>query len=356
MFPTFAVGGAQARFTTLANHFGARYRHAIVAMDGVLACRERLDPALDAVFPHLDIRKGDTLGNIRRFSAALRTLRPAMLLTHNFGSIEWAIANRTGIVRQVHVEDGFGPEERDRQLPRRVWLRRLFLRGRTVVLPSRTLMRIAIEQWRLGPKHLRYVPNGVDLARFAGPATPLAIPGEGPVIGTVGALRPEKNLARLLRAVRLATESIPARLLVIGDGPERPGLEALARSLGLQVAWAGHVADPAGPLRTLDVFAMSSDTEQMPLGLLEAMAGGLPAAATDVGDIAAMLPPEQRPYVTPRDDRALAAALHGLIASPALRAALGAANRAKAAADFDQARMFAAWAALLDDTEPLTQE
>ena len=71
VFPTFAVGGAQARFTTLVNHFGPRWRHAIVSMDGNLSCRERLDPALDVAFPRLEVRKGDTLGNVRRFHAAL---------------------------------------------------------------------------------------------------------------------------------------------------------------------------------------------------------------------------------------------------------------------------------------------
>ena len=134
---------------------------------------------------------------------------------------------------------------------------------------------------------------------------------------------------------------------MIGDGPERPALQALAASLGLRVHWAGHVTDPAPLLRALDIFAMSSDTEQMPLGLLEAMAAGLPAVATDVGDIAAMLPPSARSFVTPRDDVALAAALRRLIASPELRQEMGDANRIKAEQAFDQHRMFLSWAELL---------
>lgn len=354
VFPSFAVGGAQARFATLANHFGPRWRHAIVSMDGDIACRERLDPALDVEFPTVPVRKSDTIGNVRRFRRALLDLQPKSMLTHNFGSIEWAMANLAGRIHHVHVEDGFGPEERDRQVPRRVWLRRLVLRRRTVVLPSRNLLRIATDIWRLNPRHLRYVPNGIDLARFNGPPAALPWLGEAPVIGTVAAFRAEKNLARLLRAFQLAVLEAPARLVLIGDGPERAALEALAQDLGIAplVHWAGHVAEPAPLIRALDIFAMSSDTEQMPISLLEAMAAGLPAAATDVGDIRSMLPEQAGPFVTPRDDKALATALRKLISDPALRQTLGAASRAKAEREFDQRFMFAAWAELLARTKP----
>ncbi len=341
------------RFVTLANHFGSSWRHAIVAMDGVTSARERLDPALDVAFPALDIRKGDTIGNVRRFRAALVTMRPRTLLTHNFGSIEWAMANRLAVARHVHVEDGFGPEERDRQLPRRVWLRRVFLRGRTVALPSQTLMRIAREVWRLEPSRLQYAPNGIDLARF-GDASPISTwQGDGPLIGTVAALRPEKNIGRLIRSFAMASQTRPARLVIVGDGAERAGLERLAGKLGVsgRVHFAGHVAEPSGLIKGLDVFAMSSDTEQMPISLLEAMAAGLPVAATAVGDIASMLPPGQGDYLTLRDDSALAGALSILIGDGALRSALGEANRARVTEAFSQARMFATWATLLGGSD-----
>lgn len=337
-FSTFAVGGPQVRFATLANRLGPAFRHAVVAMDGNLACRERLDPALGVSFPEIPLRKGDTLGNARIFRGVLRRMRPSRLVTYNWGTIEWAIANRLQVVPHLHVEDGFGPEERAQQIGRRVWMRRIFLRGRTVLVPSLTLRRIATEVWRLP---VTYVPNGIDLARFA--AAPLA--HEGVVAGTVAALRPEKNLARLLRAAA-GVEGL--RLVVAGDGPERPALEALAATLGIadRVRFAGHVADPAPLLRELDVFAMSSDTEQMPISLLEAMAAGLPVAATDVGDVAAILPAGQRELVTALDDAALAGALARLAADAGLRASLGAANRARVAAEYGQDRMVAAWRAL----------
>ncbi|MGI4950633.1 MAG: glycosyltransferase [Janthinobacterium lividum] len=346
-FPSFAVGGVQARFATIVNHFGRRWRHAIVAMDGNYACRERLDPALDVSYPPLRPMPGDTLGSVRQLRGLLQTLRPAKLITSNWGTIDWAIANRLHLVPHVHVEDGFGPDERHRQLPRRVWMRRVFLARRTVVVPSTTLRAIATDIWRLNPARIRYVPNGIDLVRFgSGPvAPPPAGATEGPVIGTVAALRAEKNVARLLRAFKL---DVPGRLLIIGDGPERGALQALASELGIaaRVHWAGHQPDPAALLRSLDIFALSSDTEQMPLSLLEAMAAALPVAATAVGDVAAMLPPEQQPYVVPLDDAALAASLRGLAIDAALRTRLGQANRQRAEAQYDQRTMLANWAEL----------
>lgn len=347
VYPTFAVGGAQARFAAIANHFGRRWKHVIVAMDGNTACRERLAPGLDVAFPMVDVRKGDTLGNLRRFAGVLRAVRPRTLMTANWGAIEWAMANGVVGIPHVHVEDGFGPEERSGQIPRRVWTRRVVLRRCTTVLPSQTLLGIARDVWRLPAGRLRYVPNGVDLARFAGPGRS---GGDVPVVGTVAALRAEKNLGRLLRAFALATADVPGRLVIAGGGPERAGLEALAGSLGVadRVTFTGHVADPSGVYGGFDVFALSSDTEQMPLSLLEAMAAGLPVASTDVGDVRLMLAEAGSAYVVGKEDAALAGALRALLGDAGLRARLGAANRAKAVRDYDEDVMFRTYATLFD--------
>ena len=280
------------RFCAVANHHGRALRHVILAMDGQVSCRERLNPDLDVRVLNLIVDKNNPIATWRQLRKVLSEVQPDVLLTHNWGSIEWVLANAPPFarrrVRHVHVEDGFGPDERNRQLGRRVWTRRLALRGSIVALPSLTLMQIAKDIWRLDPRRLRYVPNGVDLTRFAPAGASLPGPweleGNGPVVGTVAALRPEKNLARLLRAVAL----VPGlRLIIIGDGPERLALTALAGSLGIagRVAFAGHLPDPSAAYAHMDMFSLSSDTEQMPLSVLEAMAAGLPVAATAVGDV-----------------------------------------------------------------------
>jgi glycosyltransferase involved in cell wall biosynthesis len=349
VFSTFAVGGPQVRFASVAEHLGDSWRHLVIAMDGNTACRNRLSSALDVSFPDVLHRKGATLANARAFRDFLLSQHPDVLVTSNWGSIEWAMANFFPVVRHIHIEDGFGPEERARQIPRRVWTRRLLLRRAEVVVPSLTLRAIAAGIWRV--PHVRYLPNGIDLARFSPTPRPVA---SAPVIGTVAALRPEKNLSRLLRAFRLIAGEFPAQLVIVGDGPMRTELQAMAAEFGLadRVRFAGHSETAEEFYRGFDVFALSSDTEQMPLSVLEAMGSGLPVAGTDVGDVRAMLAAENANFVVPPDDAALADAMRRLLANPSRARAIGAANRAKAERDYDQEAMFTAYAALLAGEGP----
>ena len=361
VFPSFAVGGAQVRFCAIANRFGPRWRHAILALDGCHDCAARLAPEVPVTLlapPQLAAGLPARLLAIRR---ALREWRPDALVTSNWGSIEWAMANLLPPhLPHLHTEDGFGPEESAGQIRRRVLTRRLVLRGSDVVLPSTLLLRIARDEWKLPARRLHHLANGLDLGRFTpdGPAAPLAVAGEGPLIGTVAALRPEKNVGRLIRAAaRLKAEGVALRLAILGDGPERAALEALVQASGLgdAVLFAGHVADPAAAYRAFDIFALSSDTEQMPFSVLEAMASGLPVAATEVGDLRAMLPATGHGLLAARDDAALAEALRPLLVDAALRARLGAANRAKAERDYDEEAMFQAFAAFYDAAAPGAQ-
>jgi glycosyltransferase involved in cell wall biosynthesis len=343
VFPTFAVGGAQVRFAAIANHFGSAFRHIVVSLDGNLNCRERLDPGLDISFPAIGATRNAMLSNAWRYRGLLRDWQPDVLVTCNWGAIEFALANMLPVTRHMHVVDGFGPEERATQIPRRVLTRRIVLRRTPVVLPSRNLVRIVTDVWKLPPKVIRYVPNGIDLGRFETDGSQRG--SAEPVIGTVAALREEKNIARLIRAFA----TLPAgRLVIVGDGPLRPALEALASELGVseRVAFAGHHQDTAAFYARFDIFALSSDTEQMPLSVIEAMASGLAVVSTDVGDVRLMVAEANRPLVTRLDDLALATALAGLAADPESRRRIGQANLAKARQDFDQAAMFAAHGAL----------
>ncbi len=140
--------------------------------------------------------------------------------------------------------------------------------------------------------------------------------------------------------------------MIVGDGEERTRLTALAAELDVAdlVTFAGHHDDTPSLYAGFDLFALTSDTEQMPLSVMEAMASGLPIVSTDVGDVRSMLAPENLPYVGPRDDAAIASLLKTLLADPGARTRIGIANRAKAERDFDQAVMFAAWRGLWTGT------
>lgn len=356
VFSSFGIGGPQLRFAMIANHFGSTYRHAVIAMDRNTAARSQLDSGSNVRFMETSLRKGRTLGNLLEIRRLLRSLRPGLLLTYNWGAIEWAIVNRLfAHVRHLHFEDGFGTDEVDGQIERRVLCRRWALaRCERVVVPSRCLETVALRVWKLSPAIVKYLPNGIDIGRFSTPPRD-AIPGfeRRPgelVVGTVAQLRPEKNIARLLRVFAMLDREPPARLVIAGDGGERGRLEGLANELGMadRVVFTGYVK-PETVLGTFDVFALSSDTEQMPVALVEAMAAGRAVAGVDVGDVKEMVCETNRKFIVSADHEAeLAGRLQELLRDALNRARLGRSNYERAVAEYSQERMFAGYMELFN--------
>lgn len=345
VFPSFQTGGSQRRFAALANHFGNRFTHTVVSLDGCTDARALLNHGLRVSFVE-GVPKADPITTVARARACLRDLKPDLLVTYNWGAMEWAAAS--GSLRHIHIEDGFGPEEAHAQLRRRVWFRRFVLNwNATLVLPSQTLVRIALDQWKIAPGRVRYVPNGIPWARFTDHVSPLrdSFVGEGPVIGTVATLRKEKALNRLVEAFAEVRSRGAARLVIVGDGPERTALEAQVAGLNLAgcVTFTGSLTRPEDAVTGFDLFALSSDTEQMPLSVLEAMAAGLAVSATDVGDVRSMVAAENGPFIVPRNASALAASMQALLDQDALRYKIGVANQERALAIFDEEKMFAAY-------------
>jgi len=355
IFPAFGTGGPQVRTAVVINGLNGAFRHTVLALNGDLSCRGRLrDPDAVECLAAPPRRRGTpyplTLARL------LSSVEPDVMVTYNWGGTDGLVAARLcGIRRVIHAEDGFGPDEAHGQKLRRVLARRILLRTASqVVCPSQTLVRIARQVWSLPPHKVHYLPNGVDTSRFAPPAPDeveaarrkLGIAPAEIVVGSVGQLRAEKNHQRLLRAFAAVASLRPCRLLIVGDGPLQERLTCLARELGVRerVVFTGAVPDPAACYRAMDLFALSSDTEQMPIAVLEAMATGLPVVSTDVGDVRTMLSADNRGYVAPsaRED-AYAACLATLLGDPAARQALGRANRAKCILEYEVGGMVRAY-------------
>ena len=334
VFSTFDAGGPQVRTARILELLPSSYRHTVVAMDGRTGCADRVGPDVKLELVNAPRGRGP-LGTARAMAGLLREQRPDLLLTYNWGAIESVLgAKLAGQRAVVHHEEGFGDEESERLLPRRNALRRLLLRwSRAVIVPSQNLERIARDVWRQPAERVHYLPNGVDLARFV----PTPRMGQDVVIGNVATFRPVKNQALLVNAFA-KMEQREARLLLVGDGPDRAACEQLCRELGVvdRVTFAGTSEDTSVVYREMDVFAMSSRTEQMPLVVLEAMASGLPVASTNVGDVASMVAEPNRAFVVARDDAsALASSLDRLVGDGLLRAELGAANRRRCQEEFE---------------------
>ena len=358
VFASFGAGGVPIRIANVLNGLEANHRHTILTLDGADAARARLDTRIDATVFDPRIDKDKPIAALGQIHRQLRSLGPDLLLTYNWGAVEWALVNRFGAkADHIHFESGFGPDEVDRQIPRRVWFRRFALaRSKWVVVPSQTLVTIATDIWRIPPDKLRYVPNGVDCARFGCAPVPGIAPGFEKaagelIVGTVAPLRPEKNVGRLVRAFAGLRRDRHARLVIVGDGPERSGLEALAHELGIadRTVFTGYVSEPEKVLGWFDVFAISSDTEQMPNALIQAMANGRAVAGVDVGDVRHIVCPENRALIAPAgDDDGLRDAIEKLLDDEGLRSELGPANAAHVREHYAQDRMFRVYAELFD--------
>jgi glycosyltransferase involved in cell wall biosynthesis len=154
------------------------------------------------------------------------------------------------------------------------------------------------------------------------------------VIGIVARLSPVKDHGTLLRAIASLRDRIPSlHCVLVGDGPERGAIEALATSLGIRdvVHLAGERTQPPNLHGLFDVSVLCSTTEAFPNSVLEAMAAARPVVATDVGGTPdAVHEGTTGLLVRPSDPSRLADAILRLYQEPALRAKLG--NAACAAA------------------------
>jgi len=341
ILPGFETGGTQLRLCSILNRLPFEARHTIVALNGDFETAGRLDPGVTRQLVSPPAHCGPLA--LRRL---VRRLRPDLLLTYNWGAIEAVIG--TFLLPPcpiVHCEGGVNADEAGRVKARRALTRRLVLnRIYQTVVVSRALERVALQHYGLRPDKVRYIRTGVDTERFRPGGSrelrrALGVPDGALVFGFTGRLVIEKSLEMLLDA--FASLRIPeARLMLVGEGPCRADLE---RRAGQGVIFTGRVEDSAPYYAAMDIFVMSSVTEQTPNALLEAMACGLPAVCTDVGDTSQILGERA---VAPGDSARYRDALLRVAGDAALRAALGARNRQRAVDLFSVSRMVEEYAGL----------
>src|SRR5207245_8094659 len=187
---------------------------------------------------------------------------------------------------------------------------------------------------------LPILPSGVPPAelRARAPARAVArarlgLPRDAFVVAGLGRFVPVKGFDLLVAALPALAAAVPsARVVLVGDGPERTALEAQATGLGVRerLLVTGAASDVAVGLAAADALAAPSRNEGMGRALVEAMALGLPVVGTEVGGIPAVVADgETGRLVPPGDAAALAAALIELGRGAALRAKLGAGAAAR---------------------------
>ncbi|TMM48981.1 glycosyltransferase family 4 protein [Qipengyuania marisflavi] len=352
---TFAPGGKELRTVQLINAFGAKLRHTIISAEpDQLGAAERIARGIRvSVQPDFPALKGAPLPG--RLQHIARAMKPYDLVcTYNWGAMDAVMAHTLfkdlhTLPPLIHHEDGFDESELEKRKTTRTWYRRIALgKSAGLVVPSEVLEGIALTEWQQPIGRVKRIPNGIDTKAFAMRPKPGALrvikrPGEM-WVGTLAGLRTVKNLPRLVRVCAGLAENW--HLVILGEGPARGAIEAEIDRLEInhRVHLPGAVADPSRVVGLFDIFALSSDSEQFPLSVVEAMAAGLPVVAPDVGDLADMVSDPNREFITPRGDEGeLELALTQLAVDKQLRESVGQANRAKARAQFDQDKMIATY-------------
>lgn len=349
---SFSLGGKEARAVRLMNLMGPRARHSILsAVPDALGARDAIDPAIDVRFP-VDAPPLYGKPGLARYRALARYMRRFdLVLSYNWGAMDGVMTHRLfapfhHLPPMIHHEDGFNEDESVKRNWKRNTFRWLALpTTEALVVPSSGLERIAADEWHKR-RRVELIRNGIDVATYAGGPS-LGIPGfeRRPgevVIGTVAGLRKVKDLPRLVRAV--ATLPVHVRLVIVGEGPERDAIAAEAAACGMidRLVMPGFMAEPARWIGHFDLLALSSRSEQAPIAAIEAMAASLPVVSPAVGDVVAMVSEPNRRFVA-ADEGGFRAALAELAGDAALRAHVGAANRAIATDRFDESTMVAAY-------------
>lgn len=261
---------------------------------------------------------------------------------HMFGSNVWAVVlGRLAGVPVVIAHEHSWAFSGDRT--RRLVDRHVIGRGSDVVIAcSEEDRRRMIEVEGIAAGRVLFVPNGIaarEPTPGLNPRLALGLAADAPVVGSVGALRPEKRFDVLLRAAARLVAAWPGlRVVIVGAGPERGRLEALAAELGLvdAVMLLGARTDVPDVIRAFDVAVNCSDFEGTPLSVLEYMEAGLPVVATRVGGLPSLIDHGVHGLLVPRrDPTAMADALGDLLADGDRRRAMGAAGRRRRRAEFD---------------------
>jgi len=269
----------------------------------------------------------------RRIAALAREHRATVLHCHQYspfvyGSIAGLLAPHLRIVYTEHGRVTDAPPSRKRAFVNRALGRRP---NRVVAVSHELRAFMVAEGFRAS--HVEVIHNGID----AGPAVEpgarerarqgLGLAPTGMVIGSVARFDPIKRFDVLVRAFQVLVREEPgARLVLVGDGPERERLEALVDECGLRASalFPGLRSDARALMPAFDVYANASDSEGISITLLEAMAASLPVVATRVGGTPEIVDTGVSGELVPaRDAGALASTLVSLLRDPARRSSLG---------------------------------
>ncbi len=206
------------------------------------------------------------------------------------------------------------------------WMDKLFLRRHDLVVAISPTQKQIARRYGVPAEKVWWIPNAIDTQRLPEAVHPqqwrehLSLPCDSVLIGSVGRLSKEKGYEYLIRALSILSEdSLPASVVLAGEGPERKFLEQLVKTSQLlrTVRFIGEVPNGAQLISALDLFVLPSLTEGMPNVILEAFAYKTPVVATAVGGVPELVKDGETGWlVPPRDPHALAQAIREALSNP----------------------------------------
>ena len=351
---SFGVGGQERVALDLAIGQRARgHRVGVISLapppDGAMVDEFREHGiAIDRVVK----RGGLDASLVPRLTRALRRHRADVVHTHNpLPLIYGAPAARLAGAAAIHTKHGMNPGSRAHRLLRRAAAR--LTHAFVAVSDTTTAQAKAQHDVSLGKLHT--IANGIRLERFqpdrdAREAVRAELGlGDAWVVGTVWRLDPFKNQALLVRAMAPLL-SAQVRLVIVGDGPARGDVEAAVASVPEPrwVVMTGARKDVPRLMPAFDVFALSSQSEGLPLVVPEAMAAGLPIVTTAVGGLPTVVDDGETGLLVPVEEAALGAALARLASDRELARAMGTRARKVALERYSADRMVDAYLALYE--------
>jgi len=308
---------------------------------------------------HLTKSEGLTPLLSLKIASLIRNLKVDLIHTHNVGPLIYGgLASVITGLPLVHTEHSRLPrhEKRLRSIEKL-----LSLKASKIVAVSKCIADQLIDEQGIKPDRVKVIPNGVDVELFGNARQEredvreeLGIEDTEIVIGTVGRLAAVKDYTTLIQAFALvkAGGEGTIKLLMVGDGPERKKLEKIADEIGVRehVIFLGMRDDVPRLMAAMDIFALSSVDEGLPLAALEAMSVGLPIVATDVGGIPEAVGHGLNGFlIPPRSPQQMAIALLKLIHDPELREKLSIQARKRAVERFSIKAMIKAYQALYEE-------
>ncbi len=353
------VGGAEVLATRMARRF-VNHRSIFACLDERGTLADELQR--DGFAVHLlGRRAGFDPRCAVRLARLLRREKVEVIHAHQYGPFLYSLVarmfcRRPGILFMEH-----GRPFPDYPRPKRIAANRLLLkRSDRVVAVGDAVRQALVDNEGIARERIDVIYNGVDLAPFAATAgrrgqvrRELGFGDREFVAMQIARLDALKDHATAVRTFqRVWRHDAHARLVIVGEGPERPTIEQHVRRLGLTavVRLLGVRSDVPRLLAGADVCLLTSVSEGIPLTLIEAMAAALPVVATRVGGVAEVVEHEVTGLLAPAgDDVALAAHLVRLANDPTLRSQMGRSGRERAAARFSEDAMLRRYADLYDE-------